>query len=82
MASFITVRYLSLDELASLSGVALEACRSFLDTMREHDLLRAEPAPGVEAAMPVPAWARASPRPDRSLLTSLRAKLGIPRGGR
>lgn len=82
LASFITVRYLSLDELSSLSGVAPERCRSFLDTMREHDLLRAEPTPGSGAAAEVPAWARAAARPDRHLLASLRAKLGIPRGGR
>jgi hypothetical protein len=77
MASFITVRYLSVDELASLSGVALERCRGFLDLMRDNDLLRAEPAaPPPLRAMRDPA------RPDRALLTRLRARLGIPKESR
>ena len=77
MASFITVRYLSVDELASLSGVALERCRGFLDLMRDNDLLRAEPA------APPPLRAIRDPaRPDRALLTRLRARLGIPKESR
>jgi hypothetical protein len=81
MASFITVRYLSVDELSSLSGVSLDGCRRFLNTMMDNGLLRAEPVErlGWSSAPVTPRVAStpASARPDRSLLTSLRAKLGI-----
>ncbi|MEO6280574.1 MAG: hypothetical protein ABIP59_22505 [Roseateles sp.] len=82
LASFITVRYLTVDELSSLSGVDRAGCSTFLNTMMEHDLLRAEPAPGARLPARASAKAPASARPDHSLLTSLRAKLGIRREGR
>jgi hypothetical protein len=83
MASFITVRYLTVDELSQLSGVDRDGCSSFLNTMMDAELLRAEPAVGAS----LPAASRAVPaataaRPDRKLLTSLRTKLGIRTEGR
>jgi hypothetical protein len=86
MASFITVRYLSAEELSRLSGVAPDGCRRFLAAMQAHDLLRAEPAEPVgSAATPVVPRGAPGPGParlDRSLLASLRAKLGIALEGR
>ena len=81
MASFITVRYLSAEELAALSGVGLDECRSFLAAMLDADLLRAEPdGPAGWGAAPLPARTARGPGPatlDRSMLARLRAKLGI-----
>jgi hypothetical protein len=82
MASFITVRYLTVDELSSLSGVDREGCSTFLDTMMDNELLRAEPVQATGAAAPAAAPRAAAARPDRALLTSLRAKLGIRTEGR
>lgn len=81
MASFITVRHLSAEELSVLSGVALDQCQHFLATMTDNDLLRAEPVEqrGWNSASALPRATQGTSRAglDRSLLTSLRAKLGI-----
>lgn len=82
LASFITVRYLNVSELSSLSGVDREGCSAFLNTMMQHDLLRTESASGPAQGLAAPARPGASARPDRALLSSLRAKLGIRTEGR
>lgn len=85
MASFISARYLSVDELARLSGVDRKDCSSFLSTLMEAELLRSEPlsdAPSAAAARRTDGVAASAPRPDRGLLSSLRQKLGIRPAGR
>lgn len=81
MASFITVRHLSAEELSALSGVALDQCRRFLATMKDNDLLRAEPVTprgwGSASALPRATQGTGRAGLDRSLLASLRARLGI-----
>ena len=81
MASFITVRYLSAEELSTLSGVAPDECRRFLATMQDADLLRGEPdEPRGWGTASLPPRAARSPGPatlDRGVLARLRAKLGI-----
>ncbi|HEY9107012.1 MAG TPA: hypothetical protein VIN58_10070 [Roseateles sp.] len=81
MASFITVRHLSAEELSLLSGVALHECHRFLATMSDNDLLCAEPVEprGWGSASALPRATKGTSRAglDRSLLASLRAKLGI-----
>jgi len=81
MASFITVRHLSAEELSLLSGVAPDECHRFLATMTANDLLRAEPVEqrgwGSASVLPRATKGTSLAGLDRRLLASLRAKLGI-----
>lgn len=92
MASFLSSRALSSDELVKLSGASQADCAEFLDTLSGAGLLRVsevDPAPAAAATSPAAsptsspagtadsARGEASPRPSRTLLASLRAKLGI-----
>lgn len=77
MASFLSSRALSSDELSTLSGVSQTDCEQFIDTLVNAGLLREGAA---DAPTPSPAAAPAeapAPRPSRNLLANLRAKLGI-----
>ncbi|MBX3607294.1 MAG: hypothetical protein KF788_18585 [Piscinibacter sp.] len=93
MASFMSARFLSLRELSQLSGVEEQECARFVSTLIDSTLLRVEPldtaapprAADAVAGAPAPAAAPAdagAARPGRSLLTSLRSKLGIGHGPR
>ncbi len=82
LASFITVRHLTLDELSQLSGVDRDGCRTFLTAMMQADLLRAEPIASEPSPAARPTHAATAARPDRALLSSLRTKLGIRPEGR
>ncbi|WP_127996218.1 hypothetical protein [Piscinibacter defluvii] len=85
MASFLSARYLSVDELSHLSGIDRQDCSTFLGTLLDADLLRSEPPASADAPAPDPrrpSAPAASARPDRGLLTSLRNKLGIRATGR
>jgi hypothetical protein len=92
MASFMSARFLSVRELAHLSGVEEEECARFVSTLIDSTLLRQEPlaldepqrvaaVPGPSAA-PEATLALRAARPGRTLLSSLRSKLGLGTGGR
>lgn len=86
MASFISARFLSMGELARLSGVEEQECARFLSTLMDSTLLRTEPldeaAPSTAAPAATAQPAEQAARPSRSLLSSLRSKLGIALTGR
>jgi hypothetical protein len=85
MASFLSSRSLSSDELVKLSGASQADCAEFLDTLSGAGLLRVSEVDAAPAASPAgpagtaddTAQTAPSPRPSRTLLASLRAKLGI-----
>lgn len=86
MASFLTSRALSVDELATLSGATPQECETFIQTLGQSGLLingGTEDRPGPDGNLPQEKGApsrETTPRPTRSLLANLRSRLGIPKG--
>lgn len=93
LATMLSRRALSVDELAQLAGVAPEKCRTFVQLLQSFELLVADaPPPEAPRALPAPppaattAAAPAAPAPAPaasrwSLVASIRRKLGLGGAG-
>lgn len=84
MASFLSSRSMSIDELARLSGASREECDQFIAALLGADLLAVGNTEESSGRIPAPPTGATSDlaqagRPSRSTLSSLRAKLGIQR---
>lgn len=76
MASFLSSRTVSLDELVRLSGVPRGDCERFIQTLKQAGLLRDADGPLKPMAQP-PSTPASAAKPLRSLFANLRARLGI-----